>query len=147
MVVYSDELCHHGILGMKWGVRRYQNKDGTLTSAGKKRVKKQNAKAIKEGRVIDTGNDKVVGVRQKNGDVLFVDRQLYRTRGVDFAESKAHEYIKEATANRQKLKNGKKFVDREEQTLVDDMLRTYDKSDPDKNEAMAILREIKKSNK
>lgn len=30
-------LQHHGILGQKWGVRRYQNKDGSLTSAGKKR--------------------------------------------------------------------------------------------------------------
>ena len=147
MVVYSDELCHHGILGMKWGVRRYQNKDGTLTSAGKRRVKKQNAKAIKEGRVIDTGNGNVVGVKQKNGDILFVDRQLYRTRGVDFAESKAHEHIKNATANRQKLKTGRNFVDKEEQTIVDEMLRTYDKSDPDKNEAMKVLREIKKSNK
>lgn len=29
-------LAHHGILGMKWGIRRYQNEDGTLTEAGKK---------------------------------------------------------------------------------------------------------------
>ena len=32
-----NELHHSGIKGMKWGVRRYQNKDGTLTDAGKKR--------------------------------------------------------------------------------------------------------------
>lgn len=31
------ELYHHGIKGQRWGVRRYQNKDGTLTNAGKKR--------------------------------------------------------------------------------------------------------------
>ena len=33
----TSELYHWGIKGMKWGVRRYQNKDGTLTPAGKKR--------------------------------------------------------------------------------------------------------------
>lgn len=35
--VYSDELQHWGIKGMKWGVRRYQNKDGSLTPEGQKR--------------------------------------------------------------------------------------------------------------
>lgn len=31
------ELKHHGILGMKWGVRRFQNEDGSLTGEGRRR--------------------------------------------------------------------------------------------------------------
>lgn len=38
MYEYPDYLMHHGIKGMRWGVRRYQNKDGSLTNAGKKHV-------------------------------------------------------------------------------------------------------------
>ena len=37
-----NELYHHGVKGQKWGVRRYQNKDGTLTPEGKIRVAARN---------------------------------------------------------------------------------------------------------
>lgn len=37
VIIYGDELYHHGIKGQKWGVRRFQNADGSLKPAGRKR--------------------------------------------------------------------------------------------------------------
>lgn len=54
---YPNELYHHGVKGQKWGIRRYQNADGSLTAAGKRRYygdaptkadKKEQKAAIKE---------------------------------------------------------------------------------------------------
>lgn len=54
------ELYHAGVKGMKWGVRRYQNKDGSLTPAGKKRydrdIRENNAKK-KDNRIVIDGPD------------------------------------------------------------------------------------------
>lgn len=54
---YPNYICHHGIKGMKWGVRRYQNEDGTLTAAGKKRAVKSLTKEYRKSRKDDPRTD------------------------------------------------------------------------------------------
>ena len=52
-MVYTNELCHHGIKGQKWGVRRFQNADGSRTSAGKKHENESRAIIRKTRKAFD----------------------------------------------------------------------------------------------
>ena len=63
----ENYLSHHGIKGMKWGVRRYQRSDGSLTLAGKKRALKI------QDRYTTMSNDKKY--RDKNGNLTYAGRK------------------------------------------------------------------------
>lgn len=66
----NDSLQHHGILGQKWGVRRYQNADGSLTAAGRRRYHKEIKKMDRQlDRSIRT-DDKIYDLRNRNRNKL-----------------------------------------------------------------------------
>ena len=70
-----NELKHYGILGMHWGIRRYQNPDGTLTEKGKQRIKKIYSKAKSGGYdEQDKKEVEIYGVKHISDDVDVLKR-------------------------------------------------------------------------
>lgn len=71
--MYEDYLMHHGIKGQKWGVRRFQNPDGTRTALGKKRERK-NPEIDHEKLIQSTSAEEVYKNRSKLSDKELRDR-------------------------------------------------------------------------
>lgn len=59
--VKHSELYHHGVLGQRWGVRRYQNSDGTLTAAGRRRLQESGISSDENGRVSSDNSGRARG--------------------------------------------------------------------------------------
>ena len=88
-----DEIKHHGIKGQKWGVRRYQNADGSLTAAGKKRYG------------TSENFEKQYPADKKKSDIALIGASRNAARGAKEVNKNLREVEREKASKKQKKAN------------------------------------------
>ena len=89
---YYSELYHHGILGMHWGIRRFQNKDGSLTGAGRKRYdvgsKRDSSKdkILSDQEVINIGNSAILDYGKKKAIEDYMNLYIEKSSNLSTAK-------------------------------------------------------------
>lgn len=98
----TDYLAHHGILGMKWGIRRYQNADGSLTAEGKlrynpdgsKKTHKERKEAVKKDKQRKKALDKARKARDEKQKQEKLEKEFNEKKTKILKSGKASEVAK-----------------------------------------------------
>lgn len=112
-ILNDDELQHWGIRGMKWGIRRYQNKDGSLTAAGKKKYKAEMEKVKKDE----------ADLKRRQATKAKLDKLMARKAAV----KKGNDDLDEAEGKKikEKIKKGNKDGKKDMKDMTDEELNAH----------------------
>ena len=129
-ILINGTLYHHGILGQKWGIRRYQNEDGSLTTAGREHYGygKGNASSYSKKQAFKDAKKEYQTARKKSFEVI---RSESKKNLKDQSDSKMDKAFNAEREARKKMKEAKKLykgdtrISKAEQKAWRDQRRDY----------------------
>lgn len=82
--MYQNELYHHGVKGQQWGIRRFQNADGSLTSQGRQRIQSRVTRLDKKKSILEEKKSKIDS-KISNGSRLSIKKSKWDNKSARLA--------------------------------------------------------------
>ena len=117
----TDELYHHGVPGQRWGFRRYQNPDGTLTPAGRRRANKLAEKYAKvTGKKLIIKKRSVQGNEKQKPKTIseMSDYELQQKINRINLENSYKKLLSQQPQNMKKVSKGKSFINKIKKDVI-----------------------------
>ena len=125
---YDSVIEHHGVRGQKWGMRRYQNPDGTLTTLGRKKLGRIERKVSKLGNNVNQSKSRYMQLAKKKKNGTATEKELKEYEALSSSLKKASSKFKKMSS---KLESKKKNLEKNQpkEKPIDEVIRTGSKED------------------